>query len=301
MESGCYKMDFADYLADPCPVPSLSRSTIKDLVERTPAHAWQNHPRFGAKDEETEEAEEAKFNVGTAAHSLFLEGVDVGVCVDPADYPGPKGGIPKGWTTDLIRSVRDSIRGAGKIPMLPKQYIKVWNMVEAAKKALKASEHALDIEEMDREQTYIWKEKNGVWCRIRVDAETKDRSIVLDYKTTGMMADPQIWAKQADEVQESFYRRGVGKVDGVKPDKFIFMVQEDEPPYLCSFIELSAMYQDMGKQKVKAGIALWHYCTTTDDWPGYSKQSAVVDPPSWAMAAWEMKRFGMELERQGEI
>ena len=71
MQEGRHIISFEEYLADPCPIPSLSRSTIKDLVSKTPRHAFWNHPKLN-KEFKPEESEK-KFDIGTAAHSVFLQ------------------------------------------------------------------------------------------------------------------------------------------------------------------------------------------------------------------------------------
>lgn len=63
------------YHADPCPTPSLSSSLVKLMEATSPKKAWAAHPRLnppppGATDDDP------KFDLGTAAHALFLEGAD---------------------------------------------------------------------------------------------------------------------------------------------------------------------------------------------------------------------------------
>ena len=46
-EPGLYRMTAEQYFADPCPAPSLSSSTIRRMLQWTPAHAAAFHPRIG--------------------------------------------------------------------------------------------------------------------------------------------------------------------------------------------------------------------------------------------------------------
>jgi len=298
MITGNYKLSFEDYLSDPCPHPSLSRSTIIDLLD-SPARAWWKHPRLNPPSEDAdEETGDKKFDPGKAAHSLFLEGVDKVVVVDPLDHPGAKGAIPKGWTTNEMREVRDIIRDAGKIPLLPRQYKNVCEMVAVAANAIRECTE-LGITNLrtegDSELSYIWQEKNGIWCRCRPDWISKDRKLICDFKTTGKSANPMFLDKHISsmgyEVQESFYRRGVKAVEGTEPT-FIFIFQEVEPPYLCSFVSLSSQFQDMGEQKVKKAIKIWEECLSTGVWPGYPKNIYCADAPAWALTTWEMNKYG---------
>ena len=297
---GIYTITNELYHMDPCIEPSLSRGVIDDLLNLTPAHAKQNHPRLGGDDSEETDAEETveKFNVGSAAHSLFLEGLDIAEVIDPADYPGAKGGIPKGWTTDSIRKARDDARLAGKIPFLPKQYKKVQDMVKAAHIQLAASELAIkDLHgQGDAEKSYFWQEPSGAWCRVRPDWISHknlggDRKIVIGYKTTGISADP-VRFKQLDHaknIEWAFYRRGVKAVEGGKAPRYIFMVQETAPPYLCSFVSLDPQSQEMANQMTDYGIFLWEKCLTMDDWPGYPLRIAYAELKPWDLAAWEAR------------
>ncbi len=296
MIQGSFKISFADYLADCCPEPSLSRGTIVDLLD-SPARAWWNHPKLNPNP--PEEDEEEKFDIGKATHSLLLEGNDVAVMVDPCDYLGPKGGIPKGWTTDIIREARDTIRSQGKIPLLPKQYRNVFFMAETAKKAIrKCTELGItDLHaEGDSELSYLWQE-DDIWCRCRPDWIKKDRSLILDIKTTGTSVNPDIFSghinKMGYGIQSVFYRRGVKAVEGVEP-KFVIMAQETEPPYFCSFHGLDLQNEDMAAQKVEWAIKRWRECLSTGDWPAYPHRVCYAEPKPWEMAEWEIKKFQME-------
>ena len=108
-QSGLYRMSFEDYLADPCPVPSLSRSTIKDLITKCPAKAFNNHSRLNP-DCERDTAK--KFDVGTAAHDLFLGGEGAVMVFDYAD-----------WKKNEAKEAREAARSIGKTPLQQYQFI----------------------------------------------------------------------------------------------------------------------------------------------------------------------------------
>ena len=284
MEQGVHKMSFEEYLRDPCPVASLTRSTIKDLLFRSPSHAYHNHPKLYPCQKEKEDS---KFDIGTSAHSIFLQGIDIVTVVEADD-----------WRTKAAKDARDEARASGRIPLLTHQYDNVMNMAQAAVTSLLDSELKIIIPAGDSELCYIWKEKE-TWCRIRPDWISKDRTLILDFKTTSASAHPEDYSRIAVstglDIQETFYKRGVKAIDGTKPD-FVFMVQETEEPYLCSFFSLDLMFQDMGNEKVKRGIQLWRECMESGQWPGYSNRVLTMEPPGWAMAAWEMKKYSGGIE-----
>ena len=276
---GKYTISFDEYLADPCPEPSLTRSTIKSLIEEPARKTFLQHPRLNPQ---TVEKEVEKFDIGTAAHSIFLEGYDCVRVVDAAD-----------WRTNAAKALRDEARVAGKVPLLSAQYSEVMAMVTAAHEALAEWEgRGLKISDGEAEMTYVWQEANGIWCRCRPDWIVNQ--CCLDYKTTGQSADPQKWNRIAidngADIQDAFYRRGIKEVDGGEPF-FIFMIQETEPPYLCAFAEVDMMARDMGEQKVAAGIRWWKERLSSGYWPGYGNDTYTLEAPPWALAQWEIRKF----------
>ena len=281
---GKYKISFEEYLADPCPEPSLTRTTIKSLIEEPARKTFLQHPRLNPQ---VIEPTSEKFDIGTAAHSIFLEGYDCVRVVDAAD-----------WRTNAAKALRDEARAAGGVPLLSVQYSDVMAMVTAAHEALAEWEgRGLEIIDGDPELTYIWQELNGMngaWCRTRPDWTSKDRRLVIDYKTTGQSADPQEYSRIAiahgHDIQDAFYRRGIKAVDGEEPD-FVFMVQEVDPPYLCAFMELDMMTRDMGEEKVRYGIRKWERHLRIGQWPGYGNKTFTMESPPWSLAAWEMRKF----------
>ena len=258
----------------------MSRSVIKQLLTQSPHHAWFNHPRLNP-DYQPEESE-TKFDIGTAAHALLLQGLDCAVVIDADD-----------WRKKDAKEARDAARSIGKIPLLKHQWADVEKMVETANIALGTSELCINIwHDGDSELTYIWKE-GETWCKARPDWISMDRALIIDYKSTGASAAPEDYVRIAVstglDIQDSWYRRGVRAIDGTDPD-FIFMVQENFPPYLCSFIRLDMMFQDMGYEKVKKGLSTWRKCMESNDWPGYSTDIYTLEVPPWALASWELRK-----------
>lgn len=276
---GVHRISNEAYHTDPCPNPSLSRSIIRELIYRSPAHAYERHPRLNPNFKVDEDD---KYDIGTAAHSLFLEGLDTAIIIDADD-----------WRTKAAKEARGEARAKGKVPLLAKQYIEVEKMVLVAHKSLDNSELHLYIPDGDSELTYIWRE-GETWCRIRPDWINKERNLVLDYKTTGQSAHPEEYSRlviaHGLDIQESFYKRGIEAIEGIKPD-FIFMIQETEPPYLCSFVELDIILQEMGGEKVKYGLKLWDKCIASGQWDGYSGKIYTMEAPAWALASWETRKF----------
>jgi hypothetical protein len=276
---GSYKIDEATYHSDNlCAVPSLSRSVIKDLLD-CPRKAWMNHPRLNP---DYKPKEKAIFDLGHIAHALFLEGIDK---IHEVNFDS--------WRTDKAKNAAKEGRALGKIPLLIESADRVREMVMAAHRQLRESELGIQniYEEGDSELSYIWNERE-TWFKVRPDWINKNRSLVLDFKTTGTSADPEeytrIVATTGLDIQRSLYCRGINAVEGIIP-RFIFMIMEVNPPFLCSFIEMDSMYKEMGEQKVTRGIRMWRECLRSKIWPGYPKNVVSIEPKPYHLARWEMK------------
>lgn len=277
---GVYQISHADYHADPAPVPSLSRSTITDLLYASPAHAAFNHPRLNAQ---FKPSDDEKFDLGTAAHELLLAPADNIVVVEASD-----------WRTKEARAEREKARMQGKTPLLREQWEAAQKMVKSVAEQIQGcKELGIDsfVADGQTELSFFWQEEE-TWLRVRPDWIREDSLLVLDYKTTTGSANPEDIARtivsMGYDIQAAFYIRGVKAVKGVEP-KFIFVFQETREPYLCSFVGLPPEFMEMAKQKVEYGIFLWRECMRNNYWPGYPQQVAWVMPPTWALASWEQR------------
>jgi hypothetical protein len=308
-EPGIYTVKDADYHRDPVEPLSLSRGNLADAIDKTMAHAKIRHPRFVPIIElDEEDKPETKFDFGKAGHSLILEGVNVVEVVDPRDHPGARGGIPKGWTSDVMKELRAEIQSRGKLPMLPKQNKRVLEMTAAFHRQLAESElgitdlHAQGVSE----STYIWQE-GGTFFRVKPDWKSHERiyrgkRLILDLKTTAQSGDPTKFkpAEFGKDLQDFMYRRGVEAVEG-EEFEFIFATIETTYPYLLSLVSLDSMTRDMARQKFEHAVNLWEGCITHDEWPGYPSRVCEVESKPWEISQWEVKSLiAGEGEEDGE-
>src|SRR4030065_2301657 len=125
MTSGIYNISAEAYHADPCPVPSLSRSFMQSLIFKTPARVYHDTKRLNPAF--VEEEADPKFDIGTAAHALLLEGPEGIQIIDATDYKSGK-----------ARDDRGAAREAGKTPLLTHQYIEGAGKGGAAKNQIAA-------------------------------------------------------------------------------------------------------------------------------------------------------------------
>jgi len=278
---GAYDIPHDIYHADPCIIPSLSRSTIKDLINRSAAHAAFNHPRLNPAYQPDNGG--GKFDVGTSSHYLILEGID-NVAVIEADD----------WRTKAAKELRDLARKEGKIPLLSYQFEKVKKCVaRIEEQVLICPELGIKnlMEDGAHELSFFWQE-GETWMRSRTDWLSHDRKLMLDFKFTDMSVNPADLARyilnMGLDIQNVLYCRAVEMVFAIKP-KFVFVFAEVNEPYICSFIGLPPDFLVLGQSKFEYGLYLWRECMKTGIWPAYPNRVSYTELPGWAMAAWESK------------
>ena len=278
-QAGIYKISNEEYHGKGlCPKPALSRSTIHDLLFKSPAHARYNNidlnPAYKKDNDRS-------FDLGKAAHEILLEGSENIQVIEAQD-----------WRKKDTQEVREIALKEGKTPLLTKQYQRAVDMVSVAEKAIRDCKE-LGIANLrndgESELSFVWQE-DKTWFRVRPDWISKDRKLIVDYKSTDASANPSDWARMAVnmgyDIQNALYVRGVNVLEKTAP-KFVFLVQETYEPYLCSFIALPPEFLEMGKQKVDYGIFLWRQCMDRDEWPGYPSKVCWINPPTWALSSWE--------------
>jgi hypothetical protein len=276
MKPGIYSIISDKYHADDIglAVPSLSNSIAKVLIGQSPRHAWMQHPKLNPSYKPDEDS---KFDLGSAAHAYLLEGEDKMHVVDADD-----------WRTKAAKEERDQARLDGFFPLLKKQADDVKLMAAEARQAVfDCPDLGCALQDGDAEQTVVWQD-GETWCRSRPDWMRKDRKIILDYKTT-TSANPDDFALQivrmGYDIQAAFYTRGIQAVTGVDA-KFVFLVQETEPPYICSFVGMPPAYMALGEDKALTAIRLWADCLKKNKWPAYSNKIYWAEPPAWAASKW---------------
>lgn len=259
--------------------PCLSASIAKLLVNQSPAHAYTQHPRLNPN---YVRVEDDKFSVGTVAHSVLLEGIDVVEVIEADD-----------WRTKSAKEARDYARTQGKIPLLGKHYFDVLQLVDATRRQI--AEHQAYpplFQDGKPERTITWSEQ-GVQCKARLDWLHNDNSAVDDLKTTARSVkedglDKLIFGLSYD-MQAAMYVRGVRAVTGVEP-VFRFVFVETSPPYAMSVGTPSPAMYALADDRVNTAVRLWRDCLATNTWPAYSRRVATVDPPMWAETQWSERQ-----------
>lgn len=245
--------------------PTISRSFIHTMIQRSARHAWANHPRLNPEWIAPEDEE--KFDLGTAAHSIFLEGIDNVEVVYAND-----------WRSKAAKEARDLARSHGRVPLLEKYYDRLSRMLEALAEKMPDGWFT-----GDKEQTVVWSDR-GVLCRARLDSYDLATLTIDDYKTTSKSAAPDAWSRSmlssGFDIQAAFYLRGTGA------DRFRFLVQETFEPYEVQIFEVAPDALALANRKIDWALDTWKRCMETNEWPGYPERTAYVTLPPWADQQW---------------
>ncbi len=286
MGPGIYQISDEQYHADCCDEPSLSSGVLKLLVTESPRHAWFAHPKLNPA---YQSEESAKFDLGTVAHALVLQGIDRMEVIDAAD-----------WRTKAAKEQRDDARVRGMVPLLQHQANDALAMVGAFHAAVAncADLSGITLADGQAEQAIIWRDLQPggeyVMCRAKPDWRSNDGTLLMDYKTTSGSAAPeaamrQIMGQMDGDIQAAFYTRGNKAVCGVDA-QFIFAVQESSAPYAVSFIGVSPTYMALGEDKCRVGISLFGECLRRNEWPGFERRIYWSEPKAWKLGAWADKQ-----------
>lgn len=279
MTPGLLNLPAAAYHADPCPTPSLSSGIARRLINLSPLHAWHAHPKLNpayAPENST------MMDAGSVAHEMLLGGESRIVVVQADD-----------WRTKAAKEQRDDAWANGGIPVLAHKMDEIAAMVASARAYVAASEIAGVFDDGDAELSGVWQE-GETWCRMRPDWLTKDRAVIIDYKTGAGSAEPFGWSAQmmrmGYEMQAAWYVRGLQAIEPAAHPDFIFLVQENEPPYACSLIAAAPAMMDLANRKIEFALTLWRDCLAKNKWDGYPSRVAWAEPPAWAIQSFE-ERF----------
>jgi len=266
-EPGLYDgLDEATYHADPVAAHlgrSLSVSGAKKLLPpSTPARFYW--------EREHGQAPRAAFDFGHAAHAFVL-GVGAQIVSIDADD----------WRTKAAKEAGAEARARGAVPLLAREYEKA-----AAMEATLAA-HPLASAVLSGgkpEQSLFWvDEDTGVTRRGRIDWLRPNA--IVDYKTTTAGgADPERFAKAAVDfgyhMQAAWYCDGAAAL-GLGALPFVFVVQEKEPPYLVSVVQLDDEALRIGRELNALALSIYAECESAGEWPGYPEEVVTVALPSW--------------------
>ncbi len=286
MKAGIFDMPFKEYLSDPCPEPALSASVIKTMLQKSPMHAADEHPRLGANKEEREDTKASR--IGSAAHSIITKQTDHRIALSP--YPEFRTNEAKEW--------KQAALSAGKLVIKPEEYQVAESM--SGKFFGSFTNNFAKVKEAfptdDFEKTIIV-QLNGVWCKIRVDAIGAS---LWDLKSTGTEHTPEKWCRNQLEgmgydITAAFYRRIYRELTG-EDKRYIFAVLEQKSPFDSYPVIANDEMLRLADEKIDWALKTWRRGLDTGKWDGYARGEIIFASPSpWNITAWEQFK---ELDKQ---
>jgi len=261
-------MDNAAYHAH----PAVSKSHL-DLIAKSPLHYWA---RYLDPDRRPVEPTPAmRFGTAFHTHVLELDRWDQEIAVAPACDRRTKAG------KEAYAAFQDA--AAGKTVISADDAEQVQAMARAVFRHPGAA-MLLGLPGK-AETTHMWTDATyGVECKCRPDWLTDDGTIVVDLKTT-KDASPRGFRRSIGEfryqVQAAWYLHGLEQATGRRPDQFVFICVEKEPPYACAVYAADAEMIERGQQQAMADLGELAACRAADRWPSYSDQIETIGLPGW--------------------
>ncbi|MFO1080820.1 MAG: PD-(D/E)XK nuclease-like domain-containing protein [Reyranellaceae bacterium] len=271
-QPGIYRsVSEADYHSDPVVEPSASASVLSLLYSRSPLHAWYAHPRLN--DDYVGSPSTRAQAFGTAVHAMLTLSRNV-TCCDFDD-----------WRTKDARQEKTEIEEAGGIALLRDDYATAERMLSTLRRGLVGHEVGDVFNQGIGEATIVWRD-DGAWIRGRADWWSEKRGLIVDYKTT-TTAEPDAWSRKLFDLGSDFagvlYPQGVAAVTGARPPRFLYVVQEVEPPHAFTVVELDDVAREFTTNRVAQAFRAWRECLAANRWPGYAPSVHHVSPPAYAV------------------
>lgn len=257
---------------------TLSNSSAKWLL---PPHCpakfrWiQDHP----EDRPTTKT----LNFGKAAHRFaFGAGEDYVVIAG-------SGSDENAWRTKADIDAVALARASNVTPIKPKDEPIIRGMAEALR-AHPVAAALFDPDHGKAEVPLYWTDPaTGVPLRCRLDwlpdrESDYHRLVIPDYKTAES-GHPEKFRKSA--MDYGYHRQAAWYIDGVRAlgmdddPRFVFVVQEKNPPYLVSVVELGELSLNIGRNLNYEARRIYAECVQSGHWPGYGDEITQVELPDY--------------------
>lgn len=191
----------------------------------------------------------------------------------------------KDWRSARAQAARTQAYEDGKVPLLTAGV----EMVRGMGEVVRADPAASALLSGGRPEVSAYTEDAASWTRLRARPDYLIERwpgvvSVCDYKTTAD-ASPRGFASSAAKygywIQEAVYRRVLRGLD-IEVDRFTFLAQEKEPPYLLSMHVNDPEDVALGDRLIDFGIEIYTDCTASGVWPGYGNNVHFMRLPAWA-------------------
>lgn len=274
------------YHGNLCFGPSVSKSGLWTLESKSPAHYYLDS--YLNPDREPQE-QKAHFNVGQAAHYLFLReatGSDLFLerfAIRPSEF--------KDWRTNDAKAWRDQQVLAGRGVLVPDDL----EAIEGMARSIERHPVARSLLSGHVEKTFVWKDPaTGVWLKSRPDAIPVADGMVADLKCVAD-AGPDRFIRSIHDhgyaLQAAMASVALPKLLGVKMTDFVLVAVEKSPPYPVAIVPVDPDWIYWTRRVLRRAVDRFAECLSTGEWPGYAGENTAYTP------IWLQKRF----EREDQI
>jgi hypothetical protein len=264
---------------DICDGPSVSSTTLRTLINTSPAHAWAACP---LNPNRVEPKETEAFALGRAAHHLLA--AEIGFenvfairpeTIDGAPWQGNRT-VCKKWLAQAKREVKTVLTSA--------QVEQVRGM------AVSLGAHPLvqsGILNGLIERSMFWRDpETGIWLKSRPDAIPSDAGDFSDLKTTPSTLYLDLQRSIADfgYIQQAALTFEGARALGIEATSFNLLWIEKQPPHCVRVQQLRDEDIDRGRMLNRVAIRMFADCLSTGVWPGPGDDRddvEFVDLPEW--------------------
>lgn len=240
--------------------PGINASTLKAVAK---------HPLAKVLWDREHRVHKPAFDIGTAAHSLILEGHLNDVEVVDADS----------WRTKAAKEQAEAIRAAGQTPMLAHEVAPIEDMAAS----VHAHPVAGDLLQNIAAEVSVFGELYGTQAKARLDGWHEDTADIVDLKTV-QSADPAEFHR--DVLRWGYHQQAAHYADLMrdvtgKDHHFTFVLVEKAPPYLVSVVTLDEDFLDLGREQNEKAAQTWlnRPVLPINGWPG----TTTIQCPVWAL------------------
>lgn len=248
--------------------PGISSSVLKTM-DKSPAHCYAKHFDPNRGPEERSPA----LIFGDAAHRYMLE---------IEDFESEFLVLDEGVTRQQ-KAAREIIDAEDRTVLTFNEFQQISDMREALyAHPMAAAAFTGGVVEASG---YWVDAATGHLCKYRPDYRTDH--YIADYKTT-VDCSPVGFARDAARFgyhqSAAWYLDGDRVLTGSGHDRFIFVVQEKEPPYLVEVYSICSRSLTVGRKKNRIAMDRIAQCKERGSWPGLTHEGVqAISVPFWEM------------------
>ena len=273
--------------------PGISKSGLDLIHDHSPLHYWAAY-----LDPDREQRNETPaMKLGTAIHTAVLEPdeFDMRYVLIPEDAPRhPSSSQLKaknpsdetlyaiGWWSDFDAAHEGAV-------ILSEDDRKVALTIGKSARAHPIARNIFAVG--TAEQSVFWTDKEtGVLCKCRPDwlIDPNPNYAILDLKSAAD-ASPEGFMRSAYNYgyhrAAAWYLDGVEAAAGDKPDAFMFLAVEKQPPFAVAYYYADDDMIEVGRRENRAALRTYAECLASGKWPGYTDRLLPLGLPKWAHIA----------------